>query len=145
MGLSKPVITTEADISGITSTLAEIKSLAQNSGQKTTYAKVMLDTDGQATELSTNQTKTYCDIQGSGLAGISMLYDGTVTANIEVDGVDITGGYQPGNVWGIGNFQTYYYTPSYMIPFAKSLKIVMKNTASTSKKCAAKGFVMLQE
>ena len=32
MGLSKPIITTETDISGITSTLAEIKTLAQNGG-----------------------------------------------------------------------------------------------------------------
>ena len=99
MGLSKPIITTETDISGIATTLAEIKAATQESGaiksiQRGTASSV--DTGNITITLSTvNPDKCMVLLnnrllRGSGEYGVTY---GSFVTNLTEDALTITSNY----------------------------------------------------
>ena len=146
MGLSKPVITTSTDISGITTTLAEIKGAVQeNSGG--TDAPVIgaqfayLDTKGQ-----TDYAKI---ISGTGKGKLNLAFFGPnnnrykVGLKVTIDGVDVinlvNGSDAPD---GLSVFD-YSYDEGFLLPeiaFSESFNVQVKNTDTNYLYCHAAAY-----
>lgn len=113
MGLNKPIITTETDISGITTVLAEIKSLANTAAEKSTSAADDASTaatfaEAAATDAATAATKAtsantnaanvanrltstragYLDNLSGGVGGVKSVQRGIAAGQTKATGIE---------------------------------------------------------
>lgn len=135
MGLSKPVITTEADISGITSTLAEIKTAVQENSGGTDAPVIGMQTGYNDSNTNTSSffkllTGTgkgklnFGCSKGSGIIakmGVKILIDGDVVLNKP------SGTSSPEGVSSLQSLGGSVYGLEY-VPFSESFEVWVQNT-----------------
>lgn len=89
MGLNKPIITTETDISGITTVLAEIKDLANTAAvQSTNAAEDAATAKTKASNVDSRLTSTragYLDLLANSINGLAAIKTAVGTATTEAN------------------------------------------------------------
>lgn len=151
MGLSKPVITTEADISGITSTLAEIKGAVQeNSGATDApvigHQSAYLDgKDISETKLISVTGRGFCSLniqsQRDFNFSIKVIVDGSVVIN-KPSGTSMSANV--GGVLPLTAYATYNVYHLDNISFSESLEIYCGVTTEVSTGAKIRANVLFQ-